>query len=262
MNSTYKTVFVLGVLSLFLLPAAYAKSPPAGPAAVNLGTAGNFVILSQAGISTTGTTSIKGDIGVSPIAATGITGFSLVLSQSGTFATSSLVTGKVYAADYAAPTPATLTTAVSDMQTAYTNAQGRTPGVGAFLNVGAGTLSGLTLAPGVYTWTSNVAITGSITLSGSSKAVWIFQIPAPYTLTVSNGITVTLSGGATPDNVFWAVGGATTIGTTVQFQGIILAATNIAMQTGATLTGRALAQTAVTLDSNAVTAPGANHQHK
>lgn len=96
---------------------------------MNLGTAGNYVVLSKAGISTTGATRITGDIGVSPIAATAITGFGLVLDKSGTFSTSALVTGRVYAASYRATTPSVLTTAVGDMQTAYTNAAGQTAGV-------------------------------------------------------------------------------------------------------------------------------------
>ncbi|MDP3064696.1 MAG: ice-binding family protein, partial [Chloroflexota bacterium] len=77
--------------------------PSKGPAPVNLGSAGSFVILTKSGISTTGTTSIVGDIGVSPIDSTGITGFGLIMDSSNTFSTSSLVTGKVYAADYTPP---------------------------------------------------------------------------------------------------------------------------------------------------------------
>ena len=88
-------------------------------APINLGTAGDYTILAKTGISTTGTTSITGNIGVSPAASTYITGFALTLNSSGQFATSSLVNGNVYAATYASPTPAGLTTAVSDMQTAY-----------------------------------------------------------------------------------------------------------------------------------------------
>src|ERR1700677_2786611 len=93
---------------------------------VNLGDAGNYVILSKSGISTVPTSAITGDIGVSPIAATGITGFSLIHRFGSPFATSAQVTGKVYAANYSAPTPANLTTAVGNMQTAYTDAAGRT----------------------------------------------------------------------------------------------------------------------------------------
>jgi len=225
--------------------APVAAAPAAGPAAVNLGTAGNYVLLSKAGISTTGTTRITGDIAVSPIAATAITGFGLVLDKSGAFAQSSVVVGKVYAANYAVPTPGVLTTAVGDMQTAYTNAAGRTAGV---TELGAGNIGGLTLAPGVYKWTTNVTIPTNVTLSGGKNDVWIFQISG--NLSISSAKQIILAGGAQAKNIFWQVAGATTLGTTSTFNGTILCKTNIALKTGAVLKGRAMAQTAITLDSN------------
>ncbi|MEQ1690612.1 MAG: ice-binding family protein [Gemmatimonas sp.] len=221
---------------------------PLGPAAVNLRTAGDFVILSKAGISTTGTTSILGNIGVSPIAATAITGFGLILDRSNTFSRSARVTGKVYAASYAAPTPTMLTRAVGDMQTAYTDAAGRSrPN---FTELGSGNIGGLTLRPGLYKWSSAVTIPTNVTLAGSENDVWIFQIA--QTLTISNGKQVILSGGARARNIVWQVAGKTTLGTTSVFNGTILGATAIVLQTGARLNGKALAQTAVTLDASTV----------
>jgi hypothetical protein len=222
-----------------------------GRVAVDLGTAANFVILSKSGISTTGNTSIVGDIGVSPIAATAITGFGLIMAPSNKYSTSSLVTGKVYAADYAAPTPTMLTTAVSNMQTAYTDAAGRT--LPDFTELGAGNIGGMTLAPGLYKWSSAVTIPTDVTLSGGPNDIWIFQIA--QTLGISSGKKVILSGGAKAVNIFWQVAGQTTLGTTSTFNGNILDQTAIVLQTGARLNGRALAQTAVTLDANAVTTP-------
>lgn len=90
----------------------------AAQAPVNLGAAGDFAILAKTAISTTGATHIHGNIGVSPAAATSITGFGLVADSSGTFSTSTLVAGKVYAADYAVPAPTAMTAAISDMETA------------------------------------------------------------------------------------------------------------------------------------------------
>ena len=246
-NVLYKALFGLLVAVLFMSQAVYA----AGPSAVNLGTAGNFVILAKTGVSTTGTTSVVGDVGVSPAAATYITGFGLILDSSNTFATSSLVTGKIYAADYTPPTPATMTTAVSDMQTAYTDAAGRTNPTATEL--GAGNIDGMTLAPGLYKWGTGVTIPTGVTLSGGPNDVWIFQIA--QTLNVGNGAIITLSGGAQPQNIFWQVAGQATLGTTSDFKGIILSQTAIVVDTGAKLNGRALAQTAVTLDADAVTAP-------
>src|SRR4051812_28825816 len=96
----------LGIVPLIALMMPGSVLSQTSPAAVNLGTSGNFVILAKTGISNTGATSIVGDIGVSPNNATSITGFGLVADASGKFSTSSLVTGKVYAANYTAPTPA------------------------------------------------------------------------------------------------------------------------------------------------------------
>jgi hypothetical protein len=226
-------------------------STAAVQARVNLGTAGNFVILSKAGISTTGTTSILGNIGVSPIAGTAITGFGLIMDRTNRFSRSSLVNGRAYAANYAVPTPTMLTTAVGDMQTAYTDAAGRTlPNV---TELGAGNIGGLTLKPGLYKWSSAVTIPTNVTLSGRRNDVWIFQIA--QTLGISSGKQVILAGGANANNIFWQVAGKTTLGTTSRFNGNILCKTAIVVQTGARLNGRALAQTAVTLDANSVTIP-------
>jgi hypothetical protein len=209
------------------------------------------VILAMSGVSTTGTTSIVGNVGISPAAATYITGFGLIMDASNQFATSSLVTGKLYAPGYAVPTPTTMTTAISDMQTAYTNAAGRT--LPAATELGAGNIGGMTLAPGLYKWGTGVNIPTDITLSGGANDVWIFQIA--QTLTVGNGVHINLSGGAQAKNIFWQVAGQTTLGTTSVFNGNILDQTAIVLNTGATLNGRALAQTAVTLNANSVVVP-------
>lgn len=224
----------------------------AGRSPVNLGSAGNFVALAKTGISTTGTTAIVGDIGVSPVAASFITGFGLIADASNVFSRSSLVTGKIYAADYAVPTPTTMTTAISDMQTAFTDAAGRT--LPDFTELGAGNISGLTLAPGLYKWGTGVLVSGAgVTLSGDANAVWIFQIAQD--LTISNSAIITLSGGAQAKNIFWQVSGKATLGTAADFKGNLMSQTLISVGTGATVTGRLLAQTAVTLDAARVTGP-------
>ncbi|WP_373035586.1 ice-binding family protein [Sulfurimonas sp.] len=227
-------------------------SATSGPLSVNLGTAENFVILAKTGISTTGTTAITGDIGLSPAARSYITGFSDTLV--GTYATSPLVTGKIYAADMTPPTPSNMTTAVSDMETAYTDAAGRT--IPDYTELYAGDVSGKILTPGLYKWGTGVLVTSAgVTISGGATDVWIFQIAG--NLTVNNGAIITLTGGALPENIFWQVAGGTgvTLGTTSQFKGVVLAQKGIVVSTGATVNGRLLAQTAVTLDANAVTQP-------
>jgi hypothetical protein len=221
-----------------------------GPATVNLGTAGSYVILAKSAVSTTGTSSVVGDIGLSPSAASFITGFSLS-SPPTTYTTSSMVTGQVRAPNYDAPTPANLTTAVLDMQTAYTNAAGRT--LPDFTELGAGNINGMTLVPGLYKWGTGVSIPIGVTLSGGANDIWIFQVAQD--LTVANGAIVTLSGGAQARNIFWQVAGQATLGTTSNFKGIILSQTLISLNTGAVMTGRALAQTAVTLNATTITNP-------
>lgn len=245
------------VVSTTMMVGSLVATPvqAAGPAPVNLGTAGNFVVLSKAGISTTGVTSITGNIGVSPISASAITGFGLILAPSGRYSKSSLVIGRIFAADYAPPTPAMMTTAVGDMETAYTDAAGRTlPG---YTELYAGDLTGQTLPPGLYKWSTGVLVSaGGVTIAGSPTDVWIFQVAQD--LTIDSGAIVSLSGGASPTNVFWQVAGQASLGTTAQMKGIILSETQIVMSTGARLLGRALAQTAVTLDANDIRVAAAN----
>jgi Protein of unknown function (DUF3494). len=219
--------------------------------AVNLGTAGNFVILAKTKVSTTGTTHVTGDIGISPAAASYITGFALNLVAASAFSTSALVTGSIYAPGYAAPTPTNLTTAVLNMQTAYTDAAGRS--LPDFTELYTGNIGGKTLTPGLYKWTTAVTVPSSVTISGGADDVWIFQISG--NLVASGAVQVMLAGGAQSKNIFWQVAGQATIGTTAQFKGIILCKTAITFQTGASLNGRALAQTAVVLDANAIVKP-------
>jgi hypothetical protein len=218
--------------------------------AVALGTAGTYAILAMSGISTVPTSAVTGNLGVSPAAASFITGFSLTADGTDVFSTSPQVTGKVYAADYAVPTPVTLTTAIADMQTAFVDAAGRAPGV---TELGAGNIGGKTLTPGVYQWTTGLLVPTNVTLSGSATDVWIFQIA--QNLTVSSAANVVLSGGAVNANVFWEVAGTVDIGTTAHLEGVVLSKTGITLATGASINGRLLAQTAVSIDSSTIVSP-------
>lgn len=220
-----------------------------GIIAVNLGTAGNYVILAKQALTNIATSAIIGDIGLSPAATSYITGLSLTDAIG--HATSEQVSGFVYAADMADPTPANLTAAVENMMAAYNDAAGRS--LPDFINLVAGSIGGLTLSPGLYKWTQTVTMSSDIVLSGNSTDVWVFQIDE--NLVVSSASKVILSDGAKAENIFWQVMGQATFGTTSHFEGIILSKTGITFQTGASLYGRALAQTAVVLDENKVTQP-------
>jgi hypothetical protein len=224
-----------------------ASSGMAGQAPVDLGLAGNFVILSKSGITDVPASAIVGNIGTSPITGAAITGIGC-----------GEVAGQILTVDAAGPAcrltyPVFLTAAISDMETAYTDAAGRV--LPDATELGAGNIDGMTLAPGLYKWGTPLLIPTGVTLDakGDTNAVWIFQIA--QTLNVGNGAIVTLSGGAQARNIFWQVAGTTTLGTTADFKGVVLCKTLIAMQTGAVMSGRALAQTAVTLQMNAVTQP-------
>ncbi len=218
-------------------------------AVVDLGTAANYLILAKTAINNISTSALTGDLGLSPAATSYITG--LALTNGTGYATSAQVTGKVYVADMVSPTPINLTTAVNNMITAYNDAAGRpSPD---FSELGTGNIGGKTLSAGLYKWTSNVTIPSSVTISGGANDVWIFQISG--NLNMSSAVNITLTGGAQAKNIFWQVAGQATMGTTTHFEGIIMSMTGITFQTGATMNGRALAQTAVVLDSNTLTNP-------
>jgi len=219
--------------------AAAAQSP------VNLGMASSFAVLSKSGVTDVYASAITGDVGASPI-----TGAAIGL-------TCTEVSGTIYTVDAAGPLPCRvtdatgLTAAVGDEETAYNDAAGRT--TPDFVNLGAGEIGGLNLAPGLYTWSTGLTLSNDVTLTGGPNDVWIFQVAG--TITEASAKRVTLAGGAQAKNVFWQSAGAVTIGTTAHFEGTILSKTMIAMNTGASTNGRLLAQTAVTLQQNAITIP-------
>ncbi len=229
-----------GLISVLMLPAvAFSQQAP-----VTLGLTDGFAILSYAGITNTGPTSITGDVGASPITGASMTGFETVA-----------LVGTIYTVDASGPTgyvtnAAMLTQAMLDLTTAFNDAAGRTVNpIGI-----AGNLGGQTLPPGLYKSTSSLEISsGDLTLDakGDANAVWIFQIASSFNMT--SGRQVFLIGGAKASNIFWQVGSAATFGTTAVMKGTIMAYANITFATGASLEGRALARTeSVTLDANTI----------
>ena len=231
--------------------------PPVGPGPIDLKSAADFSTLTKSGISSTGITSVEGNIGVSPAAATAITGFGLIMDTNGQSSHTTIathVTGKVYASDYAPPTPSKLTVAVADMETAYTTANNLvTPAP--IVNQGAGNLSGLTLAPGLYKWSTGVKINpgATVTLAGGPNDTWVFQIAQD--LTLDPGAQVKLIGGAQAKNITWVVAGQAILNTNTVLYGNIMSKTLISLNTGAKVTGGLFAQTAVTLNTSIVVKP-------
>lgn len=235
-------------------PLGLGPAPLALGSATDLAAPGSYVLLAKTGITNvTGSAITGGHVGLSPAAASFITGFSLVADPTNVFATSSSVVAPshVYASDYAPPTPASLTTAVLGMESAYSDGAGRTGPD--FLDLSGGDLGGLTLAPGLYTWGTGVTVPTNVTIAGGANDVWIFQIAND--LDVSAAQSVILGGGAAARNVYWVVAGEVTVHAGAHVEGVVLSATQITLQTGASLHGRALAQTLIALDDNAITAP-------
>ena len=225
-----------------------ARAHPA-VAAVPLGAAGTYAILAKSGISgIIGT--VTGDLGVSPAAATYITGFSLVADPTNTYATSAQVTGRIYAASYVAPTPAHLTTAVADMELAFTDAAGRAPQV---TELASGLIGGLALPPGSYAWSTAVAIAADVTLVGGPEEIWIFQIA--QALQLSAGTRIVFANGGLAKNVFWQVSGPVTLAASAELAGIVLTKTAVTLAAGAVVHGRLLGQTNVDVDGSTVIGP-------
>ena len=218
-------------------------------APVDLGSAINYAVLAKSEITNVPTSKLTGDLGLSPAAASYITGFGL--TKAGTSWTSPQVVGSVFAANNDPPTPTLLTTAVKDMLTAYSDAAGRT--LPDHVELGAGAIGGKTLRAGLYKWTSTVNISSDVTIAGDEDDVWIFQISGDLKLAAAKAMI--LSGGAQPAHVFWQVAGLVELGTTSHTEGIVLCKTAIGLQTGASINGRLLAQTAVNLAKATVTAP-------
>jgi hypothetical protein len=232
-----------------------------GPHQIDLGTASSYAILAKTGISTVPSSAITGNIAVSPIAASAMTGFDLTLASTGDYSTSTQVLGTstATAASYGGDVAKALTTAVSDMEAAYTDAAGRVNPDAARINLGDGSLggvfggSGARLTPGVYTFGSDVLITKEIFFHGTAQDIFIIQISG--NLVLDANIRVELSGGALANNIFWQVAGNVKVMAGAHMQGILLVKTDVLFMTGSSLNGRVLAQTACNLQMATITQP-------
>lgn len=217
---------------------------PAGEIPVDLGLLSTFAAVAGAGLTNSnsgGQTTINGNVGLSPSGTCLGDGFPCS-------ALNPLINGTLYANDPAGIAAA----AKADLTFAYDDAFGRPPGTT------VNDLSGLVLAPGVYTSgsTMSIAVGGTVMLDaqGDTNAVWIFQVGS--SLTVNNNAEVILSNGAKASNVYWAIFGSSTLGSDVVFKGNVLAGASNSLGTGSTVDGRMLCRTGqITLLSNTITAP-------
>jgi hypothetical protein len=222
---------------------------------VDLGTAENYAILTKTGITNAGA-SITGDIAVSPIAETAMTGFGFAMDPSGTFSTSSLLTGNAYAANRAAPTPSVLTTAVSDMELAYADAARAHDGAVTMTTgaLGGGALGGTSnpITAGVYNFNTDVLIGENIHFTGSATDVFIIQTTGDL-LQAADKLVI-LDGAVVASNIFWSVAGKVVVGASAHLEGTLLVKTDVTFKTSSSLNGRVLAQTACVLqDASTIT---------
>ena len=198
-------------------------------------TAQSFAVLGGSTVTNTGVTTVHGDLGVDPGLA--VTGFPPGLVTGGT----------IHAGD------AVALQAQNDTAAAYTTLAGETP----TRDLTGQDLGGKTLTAGVYSFSSSAQLTGALTLDaqGVPSALFVFQIGS--TLTTASNSSVLVLNGAEDCNIYWQVGSSATLGTTTSFKGNILALTSISLNTGATVSGRALARNAaVTMDTNSVSILG------
>jgi hypothetical protein len=254
--SRFVLVIVAACNAMTFAQAIGVEEPP-----VDLGTAGDFVILAKTGITTVPQSDITGDIGVSPIAGEAMTGFSFAMDPGGQLSTSLQITGKAYASNYAIPTPERLTTAVGDMKTAYTDAAGRPNEDASRINLGGGILGGIfggetaPLTAGVYTFGSGVIIADTIFFDGNADRNSVFIIQMTGNLLQYANINVILVNKALAKNIFWQISGNVAVGAGAHLEGILLVNTDVTFVTESSLTGRVLTQTACNLQMATIAEP-------
>jgi hypothetical protein len=201
------------------------------PAPVLLNSSAAYSVLGATGITSSGFTSLSGNLGVSP--STSVAGF-----PPGT------VAGTVHAGDAAAAQ------AQLDLTSAYDEVAARVPHA-----IFAGDMIGHTFHDGIYRTDAAFTLTGTMTLDaeGDANAFFIFQVHGA--LNTAANSTIILLNGAQASHVFWQVTGAVTTGAPSSFCGTIMAAGAITLGAASQLAGRALSYGLVTLAANAITTP-------
>ena len=228
------TTIVLGASACAPVAADRSSHAALGEAAPGLGLASTFAVLGGSTVTNTGSSTISGDLGVSPGLA--ITGFPPGLVLGGT----------THSGD------AVALQAQTDVGTAF-DALAAEP---CSVDLTGQDLGGLTLTPGVYCFSSSAQLTGALVLDAGGRSDAVFVFKTGSTLTTASRASVRVINGGNDCGVFWQIGSSATLGTGTTFAGSVLALASITLTTGATVSGRTLARTgAVTLDTNAVSLP-------
>lgn len=218
--------------SAVVLAAIVACAGTRAEADIVLGTAGSFAVLGASTVTNTGSTTIFGNVGVSP--GTAMTGFPPAIVTGGTIH----VNDGVAIQAQADATAAFIVLAGLPVTQDLTG-----------INLG-----GLTLTPGVYHFSSSAQLTGTLTLNGLGQTdpLFIFQIGS--TLTTASASSIVTINGADACDAFFQVGSSATLGTGTMFAGTIIASASDTLTTGASVIGRVIALNgAVTLDTNDIT---------
>lgn len=199
---------------MFLLLLA-SSGPLTALGATILGSAQNFAVLANSTVTSTGQTTINGDLGTSP--GTSVTAGGGAINLIGTSA--------LHIND------AVALQASNDEISAYNILAG----LPITVNLASPELGGLTLTPGVYRLSSSAQLTGSLTLDAQNNlnALFVFQIPSTLTTAASSNVSV-INGGAN-DGLYWQVGSSATLGTGTTFEGNILALASVTMTTSASI---------------------------
>jgi Ice-binding-like len=213
------------------VPAPGSSSANSCPLNLNLNSANNFAVLASSTVTNTGPTTLNGDLGLYP--GTSITGLASITLNGGLHQTDAVA---------------------QNAQTLVSNTFSTVSALSCSADLSGQDLGGKTLIPGVYCFSSSAQLTGNLTLNaqGNPNATFVFKIGS--SLTVASGSSMSQVNGGSTCNVLWNVGSSATLGVGSSTIGTINAVSSVTLNTAASLSGRALAQTgAVTLDTNSIT---------
>jgi hypothetical protein len=238
---------VMGVTALTLLSVVALGTVSAASTAClpSLGLAAPFAVLGGAGVTTSGTSSVAGNLASAvPLdSATGLTP-GLLGGLLGTL--NAISSGDVEVANAAAQS------AEGAATSAYQSAAADVPTHA----VSGSALINATLIPGIYAWKGSLSLEGLVTLNalGNRNADFVFQIPG--NLSSAANSVVSLKDGAQAGNVLWQVGGSAVLSPATSLVGTILADHAITIENGTSLLGRAQSLTGiVNLEGSSVTLP-------